>query len=185
MDDTKIIELFFCRSEQAISELAAKYGRVFLNLSENITGDRADAEECVNDAYLGVWNSIPPEKPEQLLSYTCRIVRNISVSRYRKNTAVKRRCNYERALDELSESLSSPDTAESAISENELAQAINDFLGRLDTETRVMFVRRYFYSESVSDIARRLKTNSRTVSQKLFRARERLKVYLAGKGIMR
>lgn len=185
MEDAKIIELFQIRSEQAIGELAAKHGRALMKVAENILGNRSDAEECVNDTYLGVWNSIPHDEPQNLLSYACRITRNISVSRYRKNTAQKRRCQYDRALDELEDSLSTGDTVSDAISEDELAHAINDYLGRLDAETRVMFVRRYFYSDSVSDIAKRVGTNSRTVSQKLFRARERLRLYLEERELMK
>ena len=82
MTDEQIIELFFERSEQAINELDCKYGKVLHNLSQNILNDRLDAEECVNDSYLGVWNVIPPERPNPLLTFVCKIVRNISIKKY-------------------------------------------------------------------------------------------------------
>ena len=89
MDDEKIIELFFARSEQAIAELAEKYGSVCGRVAENILGSRADAEECVNDAYLAVWNAVPPVRPDPLGAYVCRIARNLALKKYRANTAAK------------------------------------------------------------------------------------------------
>ena len=90
MEDEKIIELFFARSEQAIKELDGKYGKVCYSISYNILNNNLDAEECVNDAYLGTWNAIPPQKPNPLLAFVCKIVRNISIMRHRTNTAMKR-----------------------------------------------------------------------------------------------
>ncbi len=186
MDDARIVELFWHRSEDAISELSAKYGCTLSRVAENILGSRPDAEECVNDTYLACWNTIPPENPKQLLAYACRIVRNISISKHRKNTAMKRRGNsYERALDELEASLTSPETVEEAISSDELSRTINDFLGRLDTESRVMFVRRYYYSDPVSEIAKLTGMSGRAVSVKLFRIREKLRAHLIERGYMR
>ena len=101
MEDSKIIELFFARSEQAISELASKYGKLCLKIAKNILSNTSDAEECVNDTYLGAWNSIPPAKPDPLQAYICRIVRNISIMKYHSNTAAKRNSFYSSALDEL------------------------------------------------------------------------------------
>ena len=151
----------------------------------NILGDRMDAEECVNDAYLACWNSIPPESPQQLLLYVCRIVRNISISRHRKNTASKRKCTkYDKALDELEVCLASPDTVEGAVSEEALSKEINSFLERLDAETRVMFVRRYYYSDTISDIAKITRMSNNAVSLKLFRAREKLREYLTERGYL-
>ena len=100
MDDSKIIELFYERSEQAIIELSKKYGTVCTKVAKNILNDVRDTEECVNDAYLGAWNTIPPQRPNPLLSYVCRIVRNLAIKKYHANTAVKRNSIYDVALDE-------------------------------------------------------------------------------------
>ena len=95
MDDEKIIELFFNRSEQAIEEVDKKYGKTCHNISYNILHNKLDAEECVNDAYLGAWNAIPPARPSPLLTYLCKIVRNLSLKRYEFNTAIKRNSTYD------------------------------------------------------------------------------------------
>ena len=105
MNDERIIDLFFERSEQAIKELDGKYGKVFHSLSFKILNNHQDAEECVNDSYLGTWNTIPPAKPNPLLAFVCKIVRNISLKRYEQNTAAKRNSRYDVALEELEECL--------------------------------------------------------------------------------
>ena len=112
MDDSKIIDLFYARSEQAIMELSAKYGPVCNKVARNILNNSHDAEECVNDAYLGAWNTIPPQNPNPLLTYICRIVRNLSIMKYHANTAVKRNSFYDVALDELEDCLASSETVE-------------------------------------------------------------------------
>lgn len=186
MEDAKIIELLWHRSEEGLSELSKKYGKTLFRVAENILGSRSDAEECVNDAYLACWNTIPPENPKELLAYACRIVRNVSLSRHRKNAAKKRRgTGYDRALDELESSLASDESVEAALSGDELSRCINAFLGRLDESTRVMFVRRYYYSDSVSDIAKAMRMSGRAVSVRLFRVREKLREYLKKEGYLK
>ena len=101
MEDEKIIELFFARSETAIKELDSKYGKVCYSISYNILNNNLDAEECVNDAYLGTWNAIPPQRPNPLLAFVCKIVRNISIMRHRTNTAMKRNSSYDIAMSEI------------------------------------------------------------------------------------
>ena len=129
MDDNAIIELFFARSEQAIRELDDKYGKVCYSLSYNILNSRQDAEECVNDAYLGTWDTIPPARPNPLLAFLCRIVRNLSLMRYRADRAVKRGGgSYTVAFEELEGCLASPHTVEGDIEEQELVRLIEDFL---------------------------------------------------------
>ena len=113
MDDEKIIELFFSRSENAIKELAAKYEKVCMTLSMNILGSREDAEECLNDTYLGVWNAIPPQKPDNLTAFVCKIARNLSLKKNTYNSAEKRQSNYGVCIDELSECIPSNHTVES------------------------------------------------------------------------
>ena len=182
IDDEKIIEMFFERSEQGIRELDIKYGKVCHNLSYHIVGSRRDAEECVNDAYLGAWNTIPPQNPNPLLTYICRIVRNLSIMKYHANTAIKRNSFYDAALDELEDCLASSETVEDKLTAKELSDALDQFLDTLDQENRVIFVRRYWYSDSISEIAERLHMSKNNVSVRLSRTRERLKNYLKKEG---
>ena len=110
MEDERIIELFFARSEQAIKELDSKYGKVCYSISYNILNNNLDAEECVNDAYLGTWNAIPPQKPNPLLAFVCKIVRNISIMRHRTNTAMKRNSSYDIAMSEIEHCIAASST---------------------------------------------------------------------------
>ena len=183
MDDSKIIELFFERSEQAIVELSKKYGNTCYKIAVNILKNDSDAEECVNDTYLGAWNTIPPQKPKPLLTYICRIARNISIKRYHQNTAKKRNSYYDVALDELEACLPSSIMVQDEVSASELTSLIDDFLGGLDKTNRIMFVRRYWFSDSISDIATRFNLSKHAVTVRLSRTRERLRQYLIKKGV--
>ncbi len=183
MEDGKIIDLFFERSEQAIIELSEKYGPICLKLAENILGDRLDAEECVNDAYLGVWNAIPPQRPERLLSYVCRIVRNLAVKKYHGKTALKRNSSYDVSLDEIMECFPVSDGAAEGVDAAETADMIDRFLETLDARDRVMFVRRYWYADTAEDIAERFGTSGHYVSVRLSRMRKALKKYLIKEGL--
>lgn len=156
MNDERIIELFFERSEQAIKELDEKYGRICHSISYNILNDRHDAEECVNDAYFGTWNAIPPARPNPLLSFVCRIVRNLSLKRYEQNTAIKRNSHYDVSMEELEDCLSSVPTIEEEIAEHELIKTIEAFLDSISKENRVIFLRRYWFSDDYLDIAKRV-----------------------------
>ena len=182
MDDEAIIELFFERSEQAIHELDTKYGRFCRKLSYNIVGDLRDAEECVNDAYLGAWNTIPPERPNPLLSYLAKLVRNLSLKLYHKNTAAKR-SGYTVALDEL-EAVLSDGATDDELTARELARYINDFLDSMDAENRVIFMRRYWFSDSYNDIAELVGCTEKNVSVRLVRIRKKLKQYLVERGVI-
>lgn len=183
MEDMNIVALFFERSEMAIQELSNKYGTVCSNLAFRILNNRQDAEECVNDTYLGVWNTIPPQNPNPLLSYVCRIVRNLAIKKYHQNTAIKRNSVYDVALDELENCFASSGSVEDTFEAIETARIIDDFLSVLDRESRVLFVRRYWYSESVSDLAKLFHTSNHTISVRLFRIREKLKKHLAKNGV--
>ena len=183
MDDSKIIELFYERSEQAIVELSKKYGNTCHKIAVNILKNDLDAQECVNDTYLGAWNTIPPQKPNPLSAYICRIVRNISIKRYHQNTALKRNSYYDIALDELENCLPSKYTVEEERSADELTKMIDEFLDGLDKTNRVMFVRRYWFSDSISDIATLFKMSSHTVTVRLSRTREKLRRYLMERGV--
>ena len=121
MEDSKIIDLFYERSEQAIVELSKKYNSVFTKVADNILNDVRDTEECVNDAYLGAWNTIPPQNPNPLLSYVCRIVRNLAIKKYHANTAAKRNSIYDVSLNELENCFPASASVEDEFHANELA----------------------------------------------------------------
>lgn len=178
MLDEQIIELFFKRSEQAISELDDKYGKVFHNLSYNILNDCLDAEECVNDSYLGVWNVIPPARPNPLLTFVCKIVRNISIKKYHAKTAIKRNSAYDVAMSEVANYILSPNNVETEIEAKELARIIESFLDTLTVENRVIFMRRYWFSDTYKDIADRMGITEKTVSMRLTRIRKQMREYL-------
>ena len=177
-DDEKIIELFFERSEQAIRELDIKYGKLCRNLSYNIVNSRRDAEECVNDAYLGAWNAIPPARPDPLLSYIVKIVRNISLKIYWRKEAAKRSSHYTIALEEIEACIADQKTVEDEIEARELARINEDFLDTLTVENRVIFMRRYWFSDSYKDIAELVGLSEKNISVRLTRIREKMKQYL-------
>lgn len=178
IDDKSIIELFFDRSEKAIEELDLKYGKLCHKLSHNILNSRQDAEECVNDAYLGVWNAIPPAKPEPLRAYLCKVVRNISLKLYHRKTAEKRRGEYAIALQELEDSLPAPNTVEAEMETRELTLMIERFLDTLSDENCVIFLRRYWFSDTYAEIAERTGISEKSVSMRLVRIRKQMKQYL-------
>ena len=183
MDDSKIIELFFERSEQAIIELSDKYGTLFKKVADNILNNSFDAEECVNGAYLGAWNTIPPQKPDVLPGYVCRIVRNLAIKKYHSNKAEKRNSIYDVALDEIEDCFPSSASVEDEIDSREISNAINKFLKTLDKQERIMFVRRYWFSDSIEDIAKLFKTNKHYISVRLSRIREKLKKHMIKEGV--
>ena len=177
MDDKQIIRLFFERSEQAITELSLKYGNLCMKIARSILNDHQDAEECVNDAYLGAWNSIPPQSPDPLRSYICRIVRNRSLKKLRTNSAIKRGSQFEVSLSELEDCI--PDNSmDEQLSISELSAQINAFLAALPKEDRLMFVKRYWFSESISELADAFGITENNVSVRLSRMRGKLHQYL-------
>lgn len=184
MQDEKIIELFFERSEQAIQELNNKYGKICHNLSYNIVNDSQDAEECVNDAYLGAWNAIPPAHPNPLLTFICKIVRNISLKLYWRKEADKRSSRYTIAMEEIEACIADPDTVEIEIEARELAHMIENFLDTLSPENRVIFMRRYWFSDSYRDIAKRIDLSEKNVSVRLTRIRKKMRQYLLERGVL-
>ena len=184
MEDSQIIALFIERSEQAIAELDRKYGAAVKRTAANILSDRLDVEECVNDAYLGVWNSIPPQRPSPLVSYVCRIARNLAVNRWHANTARKRSANYELVLDELEDCLPSGADVETELEAKELTAAIDRFTAALSREDRFLFVRRYWYADPVSELAALTGGSADRVSVRLFRLREKLRKTLTKEGLL-
>lgn len=183
IDDEKIIELFFARSEQGIQELDHKYGKICHNLSYNIVNSRQDAEECVNDAYLGAWNAIPPVRPNPLSSYIAKIVRNISLKIYWKKEAAKRSGCYTVALEEIEACIADQNTVEDEIGAKELAHIIGEFLDMLTIENRIIFMRRYWFSDSYKDIAEFVGLSEKNISVRLTRIREKMKHYLIERGV--
>ena len=178
INDEEIIDLFFERSEQAIRELDIKYGKICHNLSYNIVNSRRDAEECVNDAYLGAWNAIPPTRPEPLLSYIVKIVRNVSLKIYYRKEAAKRNSTYTVAMPETEACIADQKTVEDEVEARELARIIESFLDTLTTKERIIFMRRYAYIDTYADIAKRMGISEKNVSVRLSLIRQKMKQYL-------
>ena len=184
MEDQAIISLFLERSEQGIVELISKYGKAIQKITGNILADPLDAEECANDTYLGVWNSIPPNIPRSLGAYCCGIARNQALSRYQFSTAQKRNSHFDAALEELEDSIPALGTVESEIEARELSECISAYLAGLPYDDRYAFLRRYYYADSITDIAETLGKTPHRISVRLFRIRENLKKYLRKEGML-
>ncbi len=182
--DMEIIALFFARSEDAIAATAERYGQRLHKLALRILNDLEDAEESVNDTYLAAWNAIPPERPDPLGAYLCRIARNLSVTKYHQNTAQKRNSSYDVALDELEACLAAPDGVDDTLTAAELTAALNRFLAGLDRERRILFVRHYWYGDSIEELAGRFACKPNTISVRLMRLRERLRKQLMKEGLL-
>lgn len=178
MQDEAILDLFFTRSEHGVVELDAKYGALLHTLAFNILGSREDAEECVSDAYLAIWNAIPPERPELLRAWCCRVVRNAALTRLRHNNAERRSSRFDAALGELEATLAAPGDVGDRLAARELVGHIERFLDTLGAENRVIFLRRYWFADDIRSIARRTGLSEKAVSVRLTRLRKQLKKYL-------
>ena len=178
MDDAKIVQLYWDRNEQAIPATADKYGNYCNSIAKNILGNKEDAEECVNDTYLNAWNSMPPHRPSILSTFLGKITRNLSIKCYKRNTADKRGGGQATVvLDEIAEFVSDTDSVEREIDRKELVKVIDDFLDRLPTDKKVIFVCRYWYFDSISDIAVRFGMTENNVSVTLNRLRLKLHTF--------
>ena len=184
LEDSEIIALFYERSEQAVAELERKYGAAVRKTVANLLNSRQDVEECANDTWLGVWNTIPPQKPDPLVSYVCRIARNTAVSRLRADTAEKRDRSFDLILDELEECIPSGENVEDRLETRELTEAIGRFLAALNYDDRFLFLRRYWYADPVKDIAAAMQERENRLSVRLFRLREKLRKYLEKEGLL-
>ena len=182
MDDKHIIELFFQRSESAIEALDAKYGKILRMLCTNILGDPLDAEECANDAYLAAWNTIPPAQPNSLSAYILRLGRNCALKKLRTRTALQR-SSYEISLDELSECITGSDTEE-VWQAQALGEAIDRYLDTLSKENRILFLRWYWFGDSLKDISHRMGIRENTLAVRLSRIRAGLKDHLSKEGFL-
>lgn len=178
MEDREIIELYFSRDESAISKTDEKYGALCRKIIKNILSSDRDAEECLNDLYLSIWNKIPPTVPDNFRNYICRSARNAALSKLRKNSALKRGGEYEISLEELGE-LSQTDFPPDSALEDE----INAFLKLLDPSTRWVFVRRYWFFDSIKEISALSGFGESKVKQTLKRTREKLGKYLTERGV--
>lgn len=184
MDDTMILDLFWARSESAISETDAKYGKYCNTIAMNILRNTEDARECVNDTYLNTWNAMPPERPSILSSFLGKITRNLSLNKYKEQRR-KRRGGGEVALilDELEDCVPSTGSVEAEVESNTGIKAINTFLLSIESGDRIVFVRRYWYADSIVSIASRFQLSESKVKSMLFRTRNKLRIYLEKEGI--
>lgn len=183
MDDDRIVALYLSRDETAIRQTADKFGARLRSLSYGITGDAQTAEECENDTYLEAWNAIPPHEPgSYLYAFLARITRHISLDCCRARSRLKRGALLCELSAELEQCIPAPDDAACRLEEQTLREAINGFLAGLDGEKRNIFVRRYWYLDSVALIAKRYGLSESKVKTTLFRCRERLRKHLEQEG---
>lgn len=176
MEDQKIIALYFARDEQAIAETEVRYGKLCRQIAMHILGNRADAEECINDTYLKLWNSIPPEHPRSLTAYIRRMIRNIAIDRYRTRRKALSHMDFDVVLEELAE------VTPSDVSEDALREAVQGFLRTLGDTDRRLFLGRYWYATSVKELAKAWGMTPNAVSLRLYKTREKMKAYLSERG---
>ncbi len=182
-EDRQIVDLYLERDESAIQMSKIKYGAYILTIAMNILKSKEDADECENDTYLSAWNSIPPKEPTNLKLFLGRITRNLSIDMYRKNTSKKRGDGMETLLSELDECAPGNSAIDTEVDIRSLTCVINEFLHAQPKEKRVMFVKRYWYGQSISDIARSMGISDSNVATTLFRVRAELKDWLLKEGV--
>ncbi len=182
MNDPEIIELYFKRDEKAIEETDAKYGKLCYRIAYNILNNHEDSEECVNDTYLGVWNAIPPTRPNNFVAFVCRITRNLSLNHLEKMSRQKRSAAIVVSLDELAEVLPDDSIAD-GLSNEYIGKAISNFLRSENEVTRNVFMRKYYFFDSIGDISKRFGFSESKVKSMLFHTRNKLKEYLIKEGV--
>lgn len=184
MEDNQIIQLYFDRSEEAITQTAQKYGKYCHTIAYNILHNVEDSEECVNDTYWKAWSAIPPSKPKRLAAFLGKITRNLSLDKFRRYKADKRGGGeMALALEELGDCVSSSEKTEEYVDSMFLVETLNQFLASLSTEQRKIFMRRYWYVSSVEEIANEYGISQSKVKMSLLRSRNRLKQVLEEEGI--
>lgn len=182
MDDLQIIELYFARDEHAIKETDSKYGKLCFRVAKNILFDDEDSKECVNDTFLTVWNKIPPTRPNNFKAFICKITRNLSLKKLEFSNAGKRSANAVISLSEIEEIL--PDNRIApGVEEEELGKVISAFLWSEIEDARNVFLRKYWFFDSISDIAKRYSFSESKVKSMLFHTRNRLREFLKKEGI--
>ncbi len=182
MNDLEIIELYFSRDEEAIKQTDIKYGKLCHSVAYNILNNNEDSEECVNDTYVGVWNAIPPTRPNNFMSFVCKITRNISLTRLEAMTRQKRSQAILVSLDELAEILPDESIAD-GVSDEDIGILISDFLQNEKEDIRNVFIRKYFFFDSIGDISRRYDFTESKVKNMLYHTRTKLKDFLIKEGI--
>lgn len=182
MDDRTIIELYFARDEQAIKETDAKYGKLCYRIANNILNNDEDSQECVNDTYVGVWNTIPPTRPNNFKAFVCRITRNLSLKRIEAAARQKRSQATVVSLDEFAEILPDENIAD-GVTDETIGKAISDFLRKEKEEVRNVFVRKYYFFDSIGEIAKRYGFTESKVKNMLYHTRNKLKDYLIKEGV--
>ena len=183
MSDEKIVDLYWQRDEQAIKETDIKYKRFLLSLANNIVHDMCDSEECLNDTYLGTWNAIPPAKPSVFQIFLSRIMRNIAVVRYKRNTADKRvPSEMTVSLDELRDYIPYTESVEHDYAVYQISRLLSRYLRSLPERRAFIFVCRYYCSDRIEDIARMLNISESTIMRELRTIREGLKALLVKEG---
>jgi RNA polymerase sigma factor (sigma-70 family) len=184
MEDSQILDLYWGRDERAIGETAGKYGIFLWNVTWNILRSHSDAEECVNDTYLRAWDSIPPDRPTAFRAWLGRVARNLSLDRWKQSRAQKRGGDHlEVLLGELDDCIPAPHGVEQSLEDQEIASLISTFLRTLSREQRFLFLRRYWYGDAISAIAREMGCGEGRVKSSLFRIRKALRNYLESKEV--
>ena len=179
--EQQMIEKLFARSEDVLKDMETTYGKLCSRLiSQILNQNEEDTRECMNDVYLGVWNTIPPQRPQSLQAYICKIARNVAMKKLEYHTSQKRHGTTVSIQEELDACLP---TAKNEYDELELAEIMNQFLETLDKESRILFVRRYWYVDSVEELAKNFGYSKNHISVKLGRIRKKLKKYLEKEGI--
>lgn len=183
MEDERILELYWQRDESAIRETERKYGRYLTKIAYGILANAEDSQESVNDTYLGAWNSIPPHRPCVLSAYLAKITRRCSIDIFRRRHREKRQgCEYALSLDELEDCLTAGDSLMETVELGELTQAIENYLRSLDQEARTAFIARYFFLDSIREIAACHHMSESKLKSLLFRTRKGLREYLSKEG---
>ena len=184
MEDSHIVELYWARSESAITETMSKYGPYCYQIAFNILANQEDAEESVNDTYLAAWNCMPPHRPSILSSFLGKLTRRLSIDRWRANRAYRRGGGeIELAIEELSECISSRNNVEWEVENAETAKLVNDFVNSLSVAERRVFICRYWYLDSISVIGQQFGYSDSKVKSMLYRTRKKLSAYLAEGGV--
>lgn len=182
MEDREIIALFFDRSEQALAELSTKYEYAALHVGMNVLHNEEDVKECLNDAYLAVWNCIPPQSPQDLYSFFCSVMRNLCLTRYHRARAQKRDGGGILPLEEIEAIIPADTNVDTLIEEKELTALIDAWLGKLDRVNRYVFVRRFWYMDDISEISAQTSISPPALYRRIDRLRLKLAGYLEKNG---
>lgn len=183
MEDMQIIDLYNSRDERAIKETQDKYGRMLHSISYNILSNSQDSEEIVNDTYSKAWNAIPPKKPSYLGAYLGKITRNLSINLWKSKRAKKRYDGIDLMLSELEDCIPSNETVEDILETKEISESIDDWLGSLEKDDRVLFLKRYWFGEGLNTLAKEAGVSANKMAGRMYRLRESLRKFLEREGI--